>query len=107
MILLNFLNLTYAIAGTLVLFGLRSAIEIKKSGKIELDSKTKLQEYSLKRFRQLPTYKVLAYKGPQHNPLYKVSVKIYESKFFYGVGNSKKIAEHNAAKKLIRVLKIK
>ena len=81
--------------------------EIKKSGKIELDSKTKLQEYSLKRFRQLPTYKVLAYKGPQHNPLYKVSVKIYESKFFYGVGNSKKIAEHNAAKKLIRVLKIK
>ena len=81
-------------------------LEIKKSGKIELDSKTKLQEYSLKRFRQLPTYKVLAYKGPQHNPLYKVSVKIYESKFFYGVGNSKKIAEHNAAKKLIRVLKI-
>ena len=49
---------------------------------------------------------MLAYKGPQHSPLYKVSVKIYESKFFYGVGNSKKIAEHNAARKLIRVLKI-
>tara|TARA_B100001964_G_C14237210_1_gene603054 strand:- start:845 stop:1510 length:666 start_codon:yes stop_codon:yes gene_type:complete len=80
--------------------------EIKKSGKVEIDSKTKLQEYSLKRFQQLPKYKVLAYKGPQHNPLYKVSVKINESKFFYGIGNSKKIAEHNAAKKLIRALKI-
>ena len=81
--------------------------EIKKSGKIEIDSKTKLQEYSLKRFQKLPTYKVLAYKGPQHNPSYKVSVKIYNSKFFYGVGNSKKIAEHDAAKKLLKDLKIK
>ena len=81
--------------------------EIKKSAKIEIDSKTKLQEYSLKRFQKLPTYKVLSYKGPQHNPIYKVSVKIYDSKFFYGVGNSKKIAEHDAANKLIKGLKIK
>ena len=79
--------------------------EIKKSGKIEIDSKTKLQEYSLKRFQKLPTYKVLTYKGPRHSPLYKVSVKIYDSKFFYGVGNSKKIAEHDAAKKLLKDLK--
>ena len=78
---------------------------IKKSGKIEIDSKTKLQEYSLKCFKKLPTYKVLAYKGPQHNPSYKVSVKIYNSKSFYGVGNSKKIAEHDAAKKLLKDLK--
>ena len=73
--------------------------EIKKSGKIEIDSKTKLQEYSLKRFQKLPTYKVLAYKGPQHNPSYKVSVKTYDSKFFYGVGNSKKNVE--AAKTIL------
>ena len=81
--------------------------EIKKSGKIEIDSKTKLQEYSLKRFQKLPIYKVLAYKGPQHIPSYKVSVKIYGSNFFFGVGNSKKIAEHDAAKKLLKDLKIK
>ena len=81
--------------------------EIKKSGKIEIDSKTKLQEYSLKRFQKLPIYKVLAYKGPQHIPSYKVSVKIYGSNFFFGVGNSKKIAEHDAAKKLLDDLKIK
>ena len=81
--------------------------EIKKSGKIEIDSKTKLQEYSLKRFQKLPIYKVLAYKGPQHIPSYKVSVKIYGSNFFFGVGNSKKIAEHDAAKILLKDLKIK
>ena len=81
--------------------------EIKKSDKIEIDSKTKLQEYSLKHYQKLPTYKVLTYKGPQHNPSYKVSVKIHNSKIFYGVGNSKKIAEHNSAKKIIKDLKIR
>jgi dsRNA-specific ribonuclease len=34
-------------------------------------------------------------------------VKIHVSKFFYGTGNSKKIAEHNAARKIINDLKIK
>ncbi len=81
--------------------------EIKKTAKIEIDPKTKLQEYSLKYFKKLPTYKVLSYKGPQHNPSYKISVKIHGSNFFYGSGNSKKIAEHNAAKNIINKLKIK
>jgi len=81
--------------------------EIKKTVKIEIDPKTKLQEYSLKYFKQLPTYKVLFCKGPQHKPSYKVSVKIHDSKSFYGIANSKKIAEHNAARKIIKDLKIK
>ena len=81
--------------------------EIKKTVKIEIDPKTKLQEFSLKYFKKLPTYKVLSSKGPQHKPSYKVSVKIHDSKFFYGTGNSKKIAEHNAARKIINDLKIK
>ena len=81
--------------------------EIKKTTYTKLDSKTKLQEYSLKHFKKLPTYKVLTYIGPRHNPTYKVSVKIHNSKFFYGVGNSKKIAKHDAAKKILKGLKIK
>ena len=81
--------------------------EIKKTVKIEIDPKTKLHEFSLKYFKKLPTYKVLSYKGPQHNPSYKISVKINDSKSIYGIGNSKKIAEYNAAKKTIKDLKIK
>jgi ribonuclease-3 len=74
--------------------------EIKKTVEIEINPKTKLQEFSLKYFKKLPTYKVLSCKGPQHKPSYKVSVKIY------GTGNSKKIAEHNAARKIIKGLRI-
>jgi|TARA_B100001964_G_scaffold121009_1_gene134354 ribonuclease-3 len=81
--------------------------EIKKTVKIEIDPKTKLQEYSLKYFKKLPVYKVLSCKGPQHNPSYKISVKIHDSKLFYGIGNSKKTAEHSAARKIIKDLKIK
>ena len=80
--------------------------EIKRSNIIEIDSKTRLQEYSLKNYKKLPSYKVINYKGPQHNPLYKVSVKIPNSKIFFGLGNSKNNAEHNAAEKIIKDLKI-
>ena len=66
-----------------------------------------MENIQLKLFQKLPTYKVLAFKGPRHNPSYKVSVKITDSKSFNGVGNSKKIAEQTAAKKLIKELKIK
>ena len=80
--------------------------EIKKSSATEIDPKTRLQEYSLKRFQKLPSYKVLNFNGPHHYPTYKVSVKIKNSRSFFGVGNSKKIAEHDAATKLLENLKI-
>ena len=63
--------------------------------------------FCLKLFQKLPTYKVLTFKGPKHNPSYKVSVKITDSKSFNGVGNSKKIAEHLAAEKLLKYMDIK
>ena len=81
--------------------------DIKKTVIIQIDPKTKLQEYSLKFYKKLPIYKVLSCKGPQHKPYYKVSVKVHESKLFYGIGNSKKIAKYNAARKIIEELKIK
>ena len=81
--------------------------KIEKSVTTTIDSKTKLQEHSLKLFQKLPFYKVLSYKGPRHNPLYKISVKISNSKSYYGIGSSKKLAEHAAARKLLDELKIK
>ena len=62
---------------------------ITKSSITILDSKTKLQEYSLKRFKKLPLYRLVSSQGPRHNPIYKVSVSIIGSKQFVGVGSSK------------------
>ena len=62
-----------------------------------IDAKTKLQEHSLKVFKVLPTYKLISNTGPRHKPLFKVDVKLKNTKFFTGVGASKKDAEQNAA----------
>ena len=63
----------------------------------QVDAKTKLQEYSLKIFKILPIYKLISNTGPRHKPLFKVSVKLKDTKFFIAEGASKKDAEQNAA----------
>jgi ribonuclease-3 len=63
----------------------------------QIDAKTKLQEYSLKIFKVLPTYKLMSNTGPRHKPLFKVAVKLKDTKFFTAQGSSKKDAEQNAA----------
>ena len=72
-----FLDGGFDIVKKFVLFNWIS--EIKKTYKTEIDSKTQLQEHSLKFFKKLPDYKVLKSSGPRHLPSYKVSVKITNS----------------------------
>ncbi len=79
---------------------------LKKSVITRIDSKTKLQEFSLKKFKKLPIYKSFKPIGPNHNPIFKVQVNISNSKKFFGHGKSKKLAEQNAASKLVKSLKI-
>ena len=63
----------------------------------QIDAKTKLQEYSLKIFKVLPIYKLISNTGPRHKPLFKVAVKLKNTRFFTAEGTSKKDAEQNAA----------
>ena len=70
---------------------------IKDSVITQIDPKTKLQEYSLKKYKKLPTYKIISNTGPRHKPLFKVAVKLPDTKFYIGQGLSKKDAEQNAA----------
>ena len=79
---------------------------IKKSNIIRIDSKTRLQEYSLKKYKKLPIYKFFKQTGPNHNPLFKVQVQISNSKKYFGYGKSKKLAEKSAASKLIKNLNL-
>ena len=75
---------------------------IEKSCVTILDSKTKLQEHSLKCYRKLPLYRLVGSEGPKHNPIYKISVCIMGTKKFIGVGNSKQKAEQDGADKLLK-----
>ena len=79
---------------------------LKKSNYTTIDAKTKLQEHSLKIYKKLPKYKVYEKSGPKHNPIFKAEVQLENKKKYSALGNSKKEAEQNAAKKLITYLKI-
>ncbi len=70
---------------------------IKDSVVTKIDAKTMLQEISLKKFKKLPIYKVISNTGPKHKPLFKIGVKLIDTKFYISEGNSKKDAEQNAA----------
>ncbi len=71
-----------------------------------VDSKTKLQEYSLKKFKELPKYIFSKKTGPQHRPMFKTEVQIPNSKKITGFGSSKKNSQQDAAAKLLKILRI-
>ena len=71
---------------------------------IIIDPKTKLQEYSLKKFKILPIYKFISNTGPKHKPSFKVAVKLKDTSFVEAEGYSKKLAQQAAATKLLNIL---
>ena len=77
-----------------------------KSTVTQIDSKTKLQEFSLKKFKELPKYIFFKKTGPQHRPVFKTEVQIPDSKKIIGTGSSKKNAQQNAAFKLLKILNV-
>tara|TARA_B100000401_G_scaffold123770_1_gene81100 strand:+ start:255 stop:920 length:666 start_codon:yes stop_codon:yes gene_type:complete len=70
---------------------------------IIVDAKTKLQEYSLKKFKILPYYKFISDTGPKHKPNFKVAVRLKDTSFVEAEGSSKKLAQQAAATKLLQL----
>ena len=98
-----FLDLGFTVVEKFILHKWKE--ELNKSSVTVVDSKTKLQEYSLKIYKKLPLYKVLKLQGPKHNPSYKVGVKIMNTKQYIGNGKSIKLAQQSAAKSLLADIK--
>ena len=80
--------------------------EFTRKSKITLvNSKTKLQEFSLKKFKELPTYVFYKKTGPQHKPFFKTDVQIPNSKKIIGTGTSKKAHNKMQHGKVIKNIK--
>ncbi len=74
----------------------------KPNTTFQVDSKTKLQEYSLKKYKVLPIYKLISNSGPRHKPIFKIGVRLKNTKFVYATGSSKKNAESKSAEILLK-----
>ena len=88
------------------------AIELieKNHKEISLDSlfsdfKTTLQELTQARFGLTPIYSVVATRGPDHLKEFEVAVIIENKEYARAIGKSKKIAQQEAAKIAINILK--
>ena len=80
-----------------ILFLIFGKKNIEESIITQIDAKTKLQEFSLKKYKKLLIYKIISNTGPRHKPILKVGVKLPDTKFYIAEGSSKKDAEQNAA----------
>lgn len=68
------------------------------------DSKTRLQEWAQGRGLALPQYNEISRSGPPHAPTFTISVAIEGHLPLEGQGRSKRVAEQDAARKLLAVL---
>ncbi len=68
------------------------------------DPKSRLQEWTLKRRRGMPTYVVVDREGPPHAPVFTVEASVRGEEPARGTGNNKQDAEKAAAEAMLRVL---
>jgi len=106
-----------AVVGAIYLeAGLKRANDIvidlleKNYSDISLDSlfrdfKTTVQELTQARFGVTPEYRVIASRGPDHKKEFEVALIVEDKEYARAVGRSKKIAQQEAAKVAIELLK--
>ena len=70
-----------------------------------VDAKSKLQEILQAKGKPLPVYHNLGHKGPDHMPTFSVKLEISEEKIVFGEGETKRIAEQEAAKIMLKKVK--
>ena len=86
---------------------LADEFENVKVGKIIVDVKSVLQEYSQRNYGgALPEYIEISMDGPPHDRTFESAVKINGEIIGYGVGKSKQLAEKMAAEEALKKLKL-
>ena len=71
--------------------------QFRKPAVAEKDAKTLLQEWALGRALPIPAYKIVSREGPEHEPVFVVSVEVKGRVTALGTAKSKQAAEKNAA----------
>lgn len=70
-------------------------------GDLYKDYKSKLQELSQEKLSLTPSYRVLKEEGPDHAKSFTIAVYLGDKETGVGMGNSKQVAEQEAAKKAL------
>ncbi len=90
-----------------ILWMLTETIEWSMNIEEKKDSKSKLQEYMQKQYKISPEYYIIEVKGPEHNRVYEIGVRMNDRELGRGLASNKKDAEKIAAKNALYNLKKK
>ena len=82
----------------------KSEIELVKEGKGSKDYKSVLQQLALKKFKTMPSYKIISEIGPDHKKHFIVEALISGKRYGIGSGYNKKSAEQSSAKEALSAL---
>lgn len=81
-----------------------SEIQLVKEGKGSKDYKSVFQQAVLKKFKCIPSYKIISEIGPDHKKHFIVEVLVLGKRCGIGSGSNKKSAEQAAAKEALSVI---
>jgi len=91
-------------ARRMVLSLMREPLERLEREGVPEDPKSRLQALALKAFGKLPVYRIVGQSGPDHDKTFHCSVTMPDGMEALGEGPSKKEAQKEAARSLIRLL---
>lgn len=79
-------------------------IQLVKEGRGTKDYKSVLQQVALKRFKTIPSYKIISEIGPDHKKHFIVEALISGKRWGIGSGSNKKTAEQASAKEALSAI---
>ena len=68
------------------------------------DAKTRLQELAHIKGLDYPVYQIIDRSGPEHEPIFTVELKLNDQLVVTGQGHNKKLAEFDAATKMLELI---
>jgi len=89
-------------ASKFIYFHFSKEIKSIEQGEYQKDYKSFLQEFSLKRFKEIPAYEVISVEGEEHRKKFKVQVSIKDKVYGEGSGLSIKRAQQTAAQAALK-----
>ena len=77
---------------------------LKESSETPRDPKSALQEWAQQAGHATPTYRHISREGPDHAPVFTVTVMVEGHQPLPGIGNSKQVAEREAARAMLAAI---
>ena len=94
----------YNTSKSFILSQLKPVLKNIIANRLDIDAKTKFQEIAQQIFKETPKYVLVSQKGPDHQRIFVMAVRVKNKTYGIGEGKTKQKAEEQAAEAAIKVI---